>query len=132
MNLFTYGTLMFDTVWLRVTGRPFPSVEATLPGYRIFGVRDELFPGIVVDESATDGVKGRLYREIDPGTMARLDTFEDWFYVRELVPVLTAENEALHAHAYVVPPENVHVLTEAFWDPADFAASHLNRFLSGR
>lgn len=122
MHVFTYGTLMFPEVWQAVVGRQFATVEATASGYAIYRVRDAVFPGIIAagDE---DTVRGVVYLDVDPPSIARLDLFEDDFYRRESLWLTCDDGERRAADAYVVPPENRGVLTSEAWQADGFVAS---------
>jgi gamma-glutamylcyclotransferase (GGCT)/AIG2-like uncharacterized protein YtfP len=122
MNVFAYGTLMFPEVWKAVVGREFASVEGTADGYAIYRVRDAVFPGIVA-AGKRDAVRGVVYLDVDPESVARLDMFEDEFYRRETLSIDCDDDEHRSAEAYVVPNTNRAVLTEDIWQRDKFVAS---------
>jgi gamma-glutamylcyclotransferase (GGCT)/AIG2-like uncharacterized protein YtfP len=122
MLVFTYGTLMFPEVWRAVVGRDFESVGGTAAGYAIFRVQDAVFPGIV-EASNTDRVRGVVYLNVDQQSVARLDLFEDDFYVRQSLWIDCEDGERRAADAYVVPAENKNVLTSEPWHRDAFVAS---------
>jgi gamma-glutamylcyclotransferase (GGCT)/AIG2-like uncharacterized protein YtfP len=122
MHVFTYGTLMFPEVWQAVVGREFATVQATASGYAIYRVRDAVFPGIIA-AGERDMVRGVVYLEVDPASIARLDLFEDDFYCRESLWLTCADGERRAAEAYVVPEENRRVLTNETWHADRFVAS---------
>jgi gamma-glutamylcyclotransferase (GGCT)/AIG2-like uncharacterized protein YtfP len=115
MDLFTYGTLMQSGVWLTAAGRPFPCEHATLHGYEARCLRGVHFPGLIEAPGAV--TPGLLYRGVDAATMQRLDAYEDDFYQRIEVTVLTAAGEAVCAQVYLIAPDHRdHVLPEV-WTP---------------
>jgi gamma-glutamylcyclotransferase (GGCT)/AIG2-like uncharacterized protein YtfP len=122
MNVFTYGTLMFPEVWKAVVGCEFASVEGTANGYAIYRVRDAVFPGIIA-ASERDAVRGVIYLDVDRDSVARLDLFEDDFYLRETLGIDCDDHERRLADAYVVPEANRAVLTEDIWRREEFVAS---------
>jgi gamma-glutamylcyclotransferase (GGCT)/AIG2-like uncharacterized protein YtfP len=122
MHVFTYGTLMFPEVWRVVVGREFTAVEGTAAGLAIYRVQNAVFPGIVA-AGERDRVRGVVYLDVDHASLARLDLFEDTFYVRQSVWVDCADGERRSADAYVIPPENRSLLTDEPWDRAKFLAS---------
>jgi gamma-glutamylcyclotransferase (GGCT)/AIG2-like uncharacterized protein YtfP len=122
MHVFTYGTLMFPEVWKAVVGREFASVAGTANGYAIFRVRDAVFPGIIA-ASARDAVRGVVYLDVDPDSVARLDLFEDDFYQRETLQIECDDHERRSAEAYVVPDANRAVLTDDTWRRDEFVSS---------
>ena len=122
MHVFTYGTLMFPEVWQTVVGRSFETVAGTAVGFKIYRVCDAVFPGITVG-GGTDGVEGVVYLDVDAASVARLDRFEDDFYVRQALSIDCSDGRQRTAEAYVVPPANLHVLTDERWDRESFVAS---------
>jgi gamma-glutamylcyclotransferase (GGCT)/AIG2-like uncharacterized protein YtfP len=122
MHVFTYGTLMFPEVWKAVVGREFASVEGTAAGYAIFRVRDAVFPGIIA-ASERAAVRGVVYLDVDPDSVARLDLFEDDFYRRETLLIDCNDGERRRAEAYVIPNANRDVLTDDTWQRDEFVAS---------
>ena len=98
MHVFTYGSLMFPEVWLRVTGQPGVALAARLDGYARYAVSGVSYPGIVAELGSVAGV---LYLDVTPEALARLDRFEGNEYLRREV-VVTYENDIqLVAQAYV-------------------------------
>jgi gamma-glutamylcyclotransferase (GGCT)/AIG2-like uncharacterized protein YtfP len=122
MHVFTYGTLMFPEVWKAVVGREFASVGGTAKGYAIFRVRDAVFPGIIA-ASERDTVRGVVYLDVDPDSVARLDLFEDDFYGRETLQIECDDHQSRSAEAYVIPAGNCAVLTDETWRRDEFVAS---------
>jgi gamma-glutamylcyclotransferase (GGCT)/AIG2-like uncharacterized protein YtfP len=130
MHVFTYGTLMFPEVWKAVVGREFSHLRGQAPGFRIFRVRDAVYPGILVAGS-TDAVDGVVYQDIDPESIDRLDRFEDDFYRRRPIVVACDDGRRLEAEAYVVPDDFRDMLTDEPWTGDDFVArGDLDRFLA--
>jgi gamma-glutamylcyclotransferase (GGCT)/AIG2-like uncharacterized protein YtfP len=122
MHVFTYGTLMFPEVWQAVVGRQFEAVEGTAAGFANYRVVDAVFPGLV-KAGDHDIVRGVVYLDVDNASLTRLDLFEDDFYQRQALWVDCADGQRRAADAYVVPPQNQHVLTDEPWRRADFVAS---------
>lgn len=119
-TLFCYGTLQFPAIFEAVTGRPLEGESAVLEGYARFRVRGEVYPGIV--EAAGAHVAGVIYSGIDPAALARVDRFEGGMYRRETVRVrVSREGRIVTAETYVVRPRWRVLLTDAPWDPDDFA-----------
>ncbi|HVT28869.1 MAG TPA: gamma-glutamylcyclotransferase family protein [Lacipirellulaceae bacterium] len=132
MDVFTYGTLMFPEVWEVVVGSSFATVVGTAAGFEIFRIRDAVFPGIIED-AGTNAVEGVVYLDVDSAAVARLDRFEDDFYVRRALTIECRDGRRRTAEAYVVPQANRHVLTDEPWNRESFVASggledFMNRF----
>jgi gamma-glutamylcyclotransferase (GGCT)/AIG2-like uncharacterized protein YtfP len=76
-------------------------------------------------------VPGLLYLNLDATSIKRLDAFEDDFYRRQTITVITEDGQQLETQAYVVPPESWHVLTDERWTGEDFEArGHLAEFVA--
>lgn len=120
MNLLAYGTLMAPDIMQEVSGcAAIESVDATLDGYRRYGVRGEQYPGII---RANEGqVEGVLYLDVPPEAVVRLDLFEGDMYSRESVTASRkSDGKTVEAMAYVVRPQFAHLLTAEQWDFQDF------------
>lgn len=98
-NVFTYGSLMFDEVWRKVVAGDYRSEAATLHDYRRFAVPGVTYPGIVA--LSGERIAGRLYLEVGPDDMARLDAFEGAEYRRDALPVVLAGGATVSAWTYV-------------------------------
>jgi gamma-glutamylcyclotransferase (GGCT)/AIG2-like uncharacterized protein YtfP len=122
MHVFTYGTLMFPEVWKAVAGREFPSVQGTADSFAVYRVRHAAFPGII-HAAKLDSVRGVVYLDVDAASLARLDLFEDDFYRRESLWIDCDDGQRRAADAYVVPHENLAVLTDEPWRADEFVAS---------
>ncbi len=124
---FTYGTLMFDDVFAAVTGLTRTPQMARLDGYARHPVRSQLYPGIRPD--AGSQVDGRLYLDIPPDALARLDRFEGSDYVREAIEVTLDDGSRVRAWTYVFHPACYHRLAPGPWDVERFLASGKERFV---
>lgn len=103
MNVFTYGSLMYPTVWDRVAHGRYPSTMARVRGYRRHGVRDETYPAAVPSTQAIDVqgasrealIVGRVYFDVAAADVARLDAFETNDYERATVAAELLESVRL-------------------------------------
>ena len=120
---------MAPEVWEAVTGVLHPSAPATISGYIRRTVAGACFPGILATGDLGDRVTGLIYREIDVASLELLDEFESDFYVRGGVDAVDAAGQITPCEAYIVPPENAHLLAESPWDFEQFAADELDRYL---
>lgn len=121
MNIFTYGSLMFADVWRIVAGREFETISATSPGYSIFRVREEAFPGITA--AADDAVRGLVYLDVDSEAIARLDRFEGEIYKRQQVQTNCIDGTQRIADTFVIADDSRHLLTSEMWTAEWFVAS---------
>jgi gamma-glutamylcyclotransferase (GGCT)/AIG2-like uncharacterized protein YtfP len=129
VNIFTYGSLMFEEVWQRVVGEKYRHTRARLYGYRRLKVRQEVYPA-VVEASPEVYVEGRLYFDITETDVCRLDRFEGEYYRKETVKCRLAGGRACPAAVYVFKNAYRCRLTEEAWDPAEFAQTGLRVFLA--
>jgi len=128
MNLFTYGSLMFDAVWSRLVSRPYESSPASLSGYVRKCVKNDLYP-IVFKGDENISIDGMLYFNIEPQDLAMLDEFEGEYYLREAVRVRLADGSFLPAETYVLKDEFRHLASDQDWDAAHFASIGIHHFI---
>jgi gamma-glutamylcyclotransferase (GGCT)/AIG2-like uncharacterized protein YtfP len=141
MHVFTYGSLMFPTVWTRVVAGCYRSTAASLAGFRRWRVRGEDYP--CLERSEGDGgdgghhapVAGMLYLDVSPGDIAALDAFEGVDYRRIEVPVTVGDGQAGAASVGATLLAQTYLfiararIEPAEWDPAEFERDRLERFL---
>ncbi|MBW1730653.1 MAG: gamma-glutamylcyclotransferase [Deltaproteobacteria bacterium] len=127
-NVFTYGSLMFPEVWLRVIGKSYEKTEARLPGYQRRKVKNEPYPALI-SGVPTDNVEGILYLDVSTSDLASLDRFEGPFYQRIEVQCELQDGRRLPAHVYIFRGEYTHLLEDETWDPVWFAKVGLHEFL---
>jgi gamma-glutamylcyclotransferase (GGCT)/AIG2-like uncharacterized protein YtfP len=115
-NVFTYGSLMFPTVWARVVRGDYRSTEAAIHGFRRVRVRDCQHPALIVSANAAP-IMGRLYYDVSATDVARLDHFETSNYARVAIAVSVADH-GVSAHAYLAL--NAYSLLNEDWNVAHF------------
>ena len=120
-NLFAYGTLLVPEIWEAVAGESFHTECATLKGFNIRRVKGAEFPGITPGD---ESVCGRVFFEIDELTLAKLDAYEDTFYVRQEIEAELENGSAVVADSYVVPAEVAdEILSADLWTLEDYEAN---------
>ncbi len=131
MNVFAYGSLILPEVWEAVTGECHRSEPGWISGYVRRTVRGATYPGIVTDDSsgASERIDGAIYYDVGTDALAALDEFESDFYVRVALEAHDGRGKVLRCEAYLVPPENAHLLSEEVWDLDRFRSEHLAEFL---
>lgn len=128
MNVFTYGSLMFDEVWRAVVARTGPSVPGQLIGYEAWKIAGQTFPGLTPAPGRQ--VNGRIWQGITETELARLDGFESGIYDRQMIPVQAKDGTTLPCWVYVVRPDSRTLLLPEPWDCDEFARLHLRDFLT--
>lgn len=128
INLFVYGSLMFDEVWKRLVSGDFERTPARLAGYRRLKIKNEEYPGLVKDVGV---VRGILCKGVDEQTMKRLDEFEADCYERVDGVVLTDDGKEIPAAYYEVKDTHRGLLEQADWDEEAFRRAGLARFIDG-
>ena len=103
MNLFAYGTLQFPEVVSAITHQAFEWEEAVLSGFKCRTLQGQLFPAIIRDPKST--AQGRVLFDLPDEVIKEIDVFEEDFYQREEVTVITSNRGELNAHAFVLRPE---------------------------
>ncbi len=129
MEVFTYGTLMFEAVWLRVTGVRRRGTPARITGFCRRRVRGEVYPALVRAEAGEE-LQGILYSGVSPEELDRLDRFEGDCYRRILVTCRLDAGNTVEAHAFLFTEGHEELLAEEEWDAPLFYARHLGQFLA--
>jgi gamma-glutamylcyclotransferase (GGCT)/AIG2-like uncharacterized protein YtfP len=127
INFFAYGTLQLPEVMLAVVGRSFNSQAARLDDFARYRLRGKSFPGIRPELGSK--VDGLVYCAIDNETLESLDAFEDAFYHRESVTIITADGIAWAAETYVMSKESHGMLLPEEWCLEEFRREKLPSFL---
>ncbi|CAI8944216.1 gamma-glutamylcyclotransferase family protein [Methylocaldum szegediense] len=127
-KVFAYGTLQLPDVMRAVTGDVFPSKPARLHDYARYCIRGRVYPGLRREPgSFTDGI---LYENVPPRALRALDAFEDDFYRRESLTVITSGEVPVDAEVYLVPPAHYRLLVRRSWDLDNFKETRLSEFLA--
>ncbi len=127
-SIFTYGSLMYDSVWQRVVNHRYEMQNGQLKGYIRRSVIDEEYP-VIIKGQHTDFVTGVLYESVDDVAVARLDKFEGAYYSREQVSVLLAGGKCIQSEVYVLKDEYRHIMLDKAWDQTQFEAEGIHAFL---
>lgn len=127
MNLFTYGTLMFDEVMHQVAGESYRSCPAQIIGYSRRKVKSQTYPALI---KGGDTIDGRIYFDITPPDLARLDAFEGAYYDRRPVTAITDAGHSVSAEVYELNPAHYDITIDEIWTPDEFARNGLQDFLN--
>ncbi len=130
MNVFTYGSLMFDQVWSKVVNGNYERLKATLYGYERRKLKERTYPA-VIPGNPSDSVDGILYVNVLPSDLLRLDRFEGDYYRKETADCLIGGGEVAAALVYVIEDRFSGLIEDKPWDPAWFAETGIRSFLDG-
>jgi gamma-glutamylcyclotransferase (GGCT)/AIG2-like uncharacterized protein YtfP len=124
-DLFVYGSLMFETVWMRVVGEQSAGMPAILDGYQRYAVRDETYPAIITQPGGR--VEGRLMLSLRPQQLERLDAFEGTDYRRIDVEVrLGGRLRPAQTYLFLRADQ----LLQQPWDVEGFARTGIIEFMA--
>ena len=128
VNVFTYGSLMYDAVWSRLADARYRSVAAVIEGHRRFAVAGETYPALIA--APGHRVAGRLWLAVGPADVERLDRFEgpDYQRCRVMVTVDPAVDPSGQLEAQCYRWRDVSRLLPDDWDVAAFERDHLSGF----
>lgn len=124
-NIFVYGTLMWEEVWSRIVHGIYQNIPSQLCGYKRLKVKGQDYPGLVKGDGA---VWGRVWLDVDTDDIARLDAFEEKYYMRVEEEVHDVNGRAMKAEVYVIQEAYTAVLDDSEWDPKQFEAHGLKMF----
>lgn len=126
VNLFVYGSLMYDPVWNRVARGRYDSLKCSINGWKRLGVKDADYPALVPGKGTVEGVVRLGVSKTD---MEMLDLFEGEQYRREKAVAKTA-GESIEVQFYAFREECRHMLSEKPWSVQEFENGGMKRFLS--
>lgn len=125
MNVFAYGSLMFEDIFLEVTGTSLDAIRATATGWRRFSLEQRTYPGAVPsDKHCIDGV---LWLDVPERALLALDQFEGDEYVRRQIEVLDSAGHNYVAFIYQWLDLS---LTLSDWSIQEFESEHRRGFAS--
>jgi gamma-glutamylcyclotransferase (GGCT)/AIG2-like uncharacterized protein YtfP len=127
MNIFTYGSLMFERVWTVVVAGTYLKTNARLFGYQRRKIRGEAYPALVPG-AADDQVDGVVYLDVGQRDAMRLDRFEGVFYSKKKERCLLPGGSQISAWVYVFKEEYADRVEARTWDPVWFAKNGLHAF----
>ena len=128
INIFAYGSLMFDAVRDQLIDDRYRELEGYVSGFRRLKVRDEVYPGLIA--SMGSRVDGVVLLGVTSSDIRLLDRFEGAYYRRQGVTVVCGDNHCVRAQAYVFSDEYRILLTDTEWDVKQFCDKNLQTFMS--
>ena len=125
-HIFVYGLLLFPEVVTALTGKSFVMVDATLRDYRRYGLTNSPLdaPVPVLISEAGRSQQGKLLLNVDAGSVAILDAFEeidDGHYVKQQVRVESA-GQWYSAFCYAAGPA-LRPYASGDWQPERVSAA---------
>jgi len=128
VNIFVYGSLMFDNVRDALIGSRYQNLGAFISGYRRLTVKGEVYPGLV--ESEKGRVDGIVLLGIDSGDLRVLDQFEGHYYRRQSVTVSVHDMRLMQAETYMFRDEYRFMLSDKEWSVDEFRKTGINTFMA--
>lgn len=134
IHIFTYGTLMYPKVFKRVTGRPFSTQPARVWGIKRRAIVGDVYPvaysakfayGCSQINAHNCELQGRVYFNITPRALSKLDHYEGSLYERKLIHCYTAAGRKLRAHIYILRPKFLQRASQKLWRPEGFQSKQL-------
>ena len=129
MHIFTYGTLMFEKIWLKVAGTKCKSSPAQISGFERTAVKNEVYPVLIPGEKDVN-VDGIIYFEVSDYIIQKLDCFEGQAYNREEVAVTLKDGRKIPAQTYVLKNAFFSIIDNKTWDKQHFAEMYMSAFLA--
>lgn len=122
--LFTYGSLMYESVCASVVGRQLAHEPARLQDWCRYALQGRTYPGAVPKRGAA--IDGVLWHGLTEAEFARLDAFESVEYQR--IPVTVLNRLGLPVQAEVYAWLDPALLETHDWSVSRFERDHLPRF----
>jgi gamma-glutamylcyclotransferase (GGCT)/AIG2-like uncharacterized protein YtfP len=129
MNIFTYGSLMFERVWTVVVAGTYRKTNARLFGYQRRKIRGEAYPALVPG-TADDRVDGVVYLDVGQRDAVRLDRFEGSYYSKKKERCSLPDGSRISAWVYVFKEKFVDIVDPQTWDPEWFEKNDIHTFMA--
>jgi gamma-glutamylcyclotransferase (GGCT)/AIG2-like uncharacterized protein YtfP len=127
MNIFLYGSLMYEVVWSRVVKGHYAAFPSLIRGWRRFCVVGEDYPAAVPGNGLIEGI---VRVDVSPADITALDRFEGEEYSRVSCTAETLSLEKLDAWVYRFNDAYYHRLSDREWNQSEFEKSGLTRFIT--
>jgi gamma-glutamylcyclotransferase (GGCT)/AIG2-like uncharacterized protein YtfP len=121
VNVFTYGSLMFDPVWNKVCLGRYKTQVAVLPDFQRYSVSNQTYPALVAEPGAS--VQGLVYLEVSEIDQQRLNQFEGAEYE---LGAATVGGIDIVFYRFIA----LDFLDRRLWSPAEFERNGLPSFLT--
>lgn len=128
MNIFTYGSLMFERVWTAVVTSTYRKTPAWLCGYQRRKIRGQAYPALIPG-AAADQIDGVVYQNVGGHDVLRLDRFEGACYMKKKEICLLPDGGRIPAWAYVFREKFADLVEAQAWDPVWFENHGIDVFM---
>lgn len=115
-NLFVYGTLLYPELWQRLVRRHYRQAPARLANHRRLQVKGERYPGLIPCKGHR--VDGRVYFNVQPQELRRLDRYEGEYYEQKAVTVVLEDGTLVSAITYLFKKRYRARLAGREWHPS--------------
>jgi len=129
MNIFTYGSLMFNQVWPNVVSSLYEKIEARLYGYKRRKIKGEVYPAVIPGRD-DDYVDGKIYLDVEENDINKLDRFEGEYYQKEMAVCKLPDESETTACVYVLKEQYRDLVEDEEWHPDWFAKFGIYSFLA--
>jgi gamma-glutamylcyclotransferase (GGCT)/AIG2-like uncharacterized protein YtfP len=129
MNIFTYGSLMFERVWTVVVAGTYRKTNARLFGYQRRKIRGEAYPALVPG-TADDRVDGVVYLDVGQRDAVRLDRFEGSYYTKKKERCSLPDGSRISTWVYVFKEKFADIVDPQIWDPEWFEKNDIHTFMT--
>jgi gamma-glutamylcyclotransferase (GGCT)/AIG2-like uncharacterized protein YtfP len=125
-HIFTYGSLMFNEVWGKLTKGNYRFEKGLIEGYARRCVKEEEYPAIF---KANESVRGIIYYDVNDEDLTILDDFEGEFYERTTLKAILENLEHITVEAYVLKNKYHDIIDDRAWNEAYFEQEGIKRFI---
>lgn len=127
LPIFTYGTLMYQPLWLKIAEHQRLPIPAVTKGFARCSIENSLSCSLVA--AAGGHVAGMLYGGLSESEIVRLDEYTASLFERVQLQVVTP-NETIVAYSYVIKPEFESRILPKTWNQRRFEHFGLLRLLA--
>ncbi|WP_263081698.1 gamma-glutamylcyclotransferase [Endozoicomonas sp. Mp262] len=138
INVFVYGSLLFDEIVVHLTGQSFHTEPALLINHARYAIhqKDRIAKGPAIIYEAGKTVNGKLLIDITPEALAILDKYESGDadasgYERVTVSVILKNGSKKSAQTYRAI-DTMRPFLYGSWSQHDFKENHLAWYLMTR
>ncbi len=127
MNIFTYGTLMFNQVWRQVVKGNYKSKPGILFGYECRALKEEIHP-CLIKGSPVNKVEGVIYFNVVDSDVQILDRFEGLEYKKVKENCLLQNGAKVVTETYIWNG-SLELVSSEPWDAERFEKEEIQLFV---